>query len=47
MTALDHIALSTADYPTSLAFYQAALGADVFSSVGSKIKITNFMVFGV
>jgi catechol 2,3-dioxygenase-like lactoylglutathione lyase family enzyme len=25
MTALDHIALATADYPTSLAFYQAAL----------------------
>lgn len=25
MTALDHIALATADYPTSLAFYLAAL----------------------
>ena len=25
MTTLDHISLSTADYPTSLAFYQAAL----------------------
>ncbi|WP_421760521.1 VOC family protein [Devosia sp.] len=25
MTTLDHISVSTADYPTSLAFYQAAL----------------------
>jgi len=25
MTALDHVAISTADYPTSLAFYEKAL----------------------
>jgi len=25
MTKLDHVAISTADYPTSLAFYEAAL----------------------